>query len=149
MYKRSFLQCSFPEMLSIQVSLLVRMIKEESKGGTGSITRERLRGKIDTLSQQRFTHAVDVLTMILDGVRGSLKAPMAEIKFTPDMTPTPFPNWYRMKIALYKSISTGIFIDLRFYAYNAIWSGLPLDPKPLFTSSIVIEEWGAAITTRK
>ena len=133
----------------MQVSLLVRMIKEESKGGTGSITREQLRGKLSTLSQPRFTRAIDVLAMILDGVRGSLKSPTAESKFTPDMTPTPFPNWHRTKIALHKSISTGVLIDLQFYAYNAIGSGLPLDPKPLFTSSIVIEEWGAAITTRK
>ena len=54
-----------------------------------------------------------------------------------------------MKLALLKSIPTGTFIDVQFYAYNAISGDLPLDLKPVFTSSIVIEEWAAAITTRE
>jgi len=55
----------------------------------------------------------------------------------------------RVKLALLKSIYTGTFIDVQFYAYNEIDNNLPLDPRPLFTSSVVIEKWGPAITTRK
>lgn len=61
----------------------------------------------------------------------------------------PAANPRRVELALLKSISTGIFIDLQFYAYNAISNDRPLDPKPLFTSSTVIEEWGSAIVTRE
>ena len=64
-------------------------------------------------------------------------------------TPPVLPNLPRVKLALLKSILTGTFIDVQFYAYNAIGNNMPLNPRPLFTSSIVIEEWGPAITTRK
>ena len=55
----------------------------------------------------------------------------------------------KVELALFKSISTGIFIDLQFHAYNVVSNNLPLDPKPLFASSIVIEDWRRTIATRK
>ena len=58
-------------------------------------------------------------------------------------------NRQRVKLSLLKSIRTGTFIDVKLYAHNALCDGLPTDPKPLFASSIVIEEWAPAITTRK
>ena len=87
--------------------------------------------------------------MIWNGVVGpsDLLAPEPKPTFSTKLTL--FSNWHRVKLALLKSISTGTFIDVQFYAYNAIDSNLPVDPKPLFTSSIVIEKWGAAITTRE
>jgi len=56
---------------------------------------------------------------------------------------------HRMKIDLLESIPTGAFIDVQFYAYNAISEDLPCDPRPLFASGVFIEEWASAITTRK
>ena len=136
-------------MLLLQVSRLVRMIKEESKGGVESITRKQLREKIATLPQPRLMRAKDVLGVIWNGVKEPLEPPMAEPGFNFDMTLTLFPNWHRVKIALLKSIPTGTFIDVQFFAYNAVGNGIPLNLRPLFTSSIVIEEWGPGITTRK
>jgi hypothetical protein len=65
------------------------------------------------------------------------------------VAPTHLPNWHRVQLALLKSITTGIFIDVQFYACNKVVDDLPVDTKPLFISSIVIEQWGPAITTRK
>ena len=133
----------------MQVSRLVHEMKEESKGIAESITRKRLREEIASLSQPRLARAADALAMIFDGVKGSLVSPPMEPKLTFSVAPPIFPNWHRVKLALLKSIPTGTFIDVQLYAYNAIGSGLPLDPRPLFTSSIMIEEWGPAITTCK
>ena len=41
------------------------------------------------------------------------------------------------------------FADVRFYAYSAIHEDSPADPKPLFTSSIVIGKWEHPIVARK
>ena len=133
----------------MQVSRLVYKMKEESKGITESITRKQLREKIATLPQSRLARATDALAMILDGMKGILGPPLMESKFTPSVTLPIFPNWHRVKLAILKSIPTGYFIDVQFYAYNAIANDLPLDPRPLFTSSIMIEKWGPAVTTRK
>ena len=54
-----------------------------------------------------------------------------------------------VQLALLKSISTGVFIDVQFYAYNAVHNDSPVDLKPLFASSIVIKEQAAAIATRE
>ena len=105
--------------------------------------------KMKILSPSRLARATDVLSMIWNGAIGSLDPPTPE--FRPSLSvDVPFSlNWSRVKLALLKSISTGTFIDIQFYAYNAIDNSLPLDPKLLFASSIVIEEWGPAIMTRK
>jgi len=133
----------------MQVSRLVYKMKEESKGIHESITRKQLREKIAGLPQSRLARVTDVLAMIFLGVKGSLVPPPTVPKLTLSATHPIFPNWHTVKLALLKSILTGNFIDVQFYAYNAIGNGLPLNPRPLFTSSIVIEEWGPAITTRK
>jgi len=133
----------------MQVSRLIYKMEEESKGITESVTRKQLREKIAALPQSRMARAADALAMIFDGVKGPLKPPPTYPIFTFAVTPPILPNWHRMKLALLKSIPTGCFIDVQLYAYNAIANGLPLDPRPLFTSSIMIEEWGPAITTRK
>lgn len=54
-------------------------------------------------------------------------------------------NSNRVKLALLKSISTGTFVDIRFYAYTAVRDGVPVNPKPLFASSAVIGEWEPAM----
>ena len=54
-----------------------------------------------------------------------------------------------MKLAFLKSVSTGVFIDVQLYAFNKIDDGSPQDLKPLYTSSIVIEEWGPAVARCK
>jgi len=133
----------------MEVSRLVYKMKEESKGVAESITRKQLREKIAALPQPRVTRATDALVMIMDGVKGLLKPPPMEPKLTFSMTSSTFPNWHRVKLAILKSITAGCFIDVQFYAYNAIADDLPLDPRPLFTSSIIIEDWGPAITTRE
>jgi len=125
------------------------MIKEESGGDGGSPTRKRLREKIAALSQSQLSRATDALAMIWNGVIGPLGVPMPEPKLPLFVEPTIFFNWHRVRLALLKSISTGIFVDVLFFAYNAIERDLPVDPRPLYTSSIAIERWGAAITTRK
>ncbi|KAF9650002.1 hypothetical protein BDM02DRAFT_3112802 [Thelephora ganbajun] len=142
---------SFPEILSVQVSRIVSKMNEELKGGTVSITRKQLWDKIAVLPQSRLARATDALAMIWSGMTRSLKSllpPKMEPKSTVSAKHTLFPNWHRVKLALFKSIFTGTFIDVQFYAYNTISNGLPLDPKALFTSSIVIEQWGPAITTQ-
>ena len=133
----------------MQVSRLVDKMKQESMGGFGSGTNRQLEEKITGLTQSGLTRATDALVMIWNGVVGPLDPPTQAPKpiFPPKFTAPP--NWDRIKLALLKSILTGIFIDLQFYAYNAIRDNLPVDPKPLFTSSIVIEEWAPVIATRK
>ena len=123
-------------------------MKDESTRGAESVTRRQLRDKIASLSQSELGHAADALVMIWDGVVGPLDPPQ-ELKYTLSPKFTPSPNWHRVQLALLKSISTGTFVDIQFYAYNAIHNDLPRDLRPLFTSSIVIEEWAAAITTRE
>ena len=125
------------------------MMKRESEWIFGGVVRKQLREKIAALPQSRLARATDPLAMILDGVQGPLKPPPEKPKVTFYVTPPIFPDWQRVKLALLKSILTGCFIDVQFYAYNAIGDDLPLDPRPLFTSSIMIEEWRSAITTRK
>ena len=141
----------------MQISQLVSKMKEESTEGAESDTRRQLREKIAALPQPRLTRATDALTMIWDGVTGLLDPPAPELrKPIPSLTPpliwhwVIYPlssNWNRTQLALLKSIPTGTFIDVRFYAYNAIRDNLPVDPKPLFTSSIVVGEWENAIMT--
>jgi len=133
----------------MQVSQLIRRVKEESAGNTESVTREQLRNKLATLSQSRLTRATDALTMIWNGVMGPLDQLAPEPKLASSAAPILLPNWHRVRLALLKSISTGTFIDIQFYAYTALRNNLPSDPRPLFTSSIAIEEWAPAITTRK
>jgi hypothetical protein len=135
--------------MDIQVSRLVSKMKEESKGDIESPTRKRLREKIAALPQSQLSRATDVLAMIWNGVTGMLGPPTPEPELPFVAIPTLFLNWNRVKLALLKSIPTGTFIDVQFFAYNAIGNDLPVDPRPLYTSSIVIERWGAAITTRK
>ena len=141
--------CSFPEILAIQVSRLVSKIKEEPRGDNGSTTRKELQEKISTLPQLRLARASDALAMIWNGIMGPLDVPTLEPKLSTLPGPLPFLNWYRVKLALLRSISTGIFIDVQFLAYNAISNGLPVGLKPLYTSTIAIQRWSAEITTRK
>jgi hypothetical protein len=143
------LRHSFPEMLSIQASKLVAKIKEESERPTGGPTRKLLRERIASLSQPEVTRATDALKMIWSYANGSLKPLAAEIKPNPPVVLNFPPNWHRVKLAFLKSITTGVFLDAQFYAFNKIYNNTPFDPKPLFISSIVIEEWAPAITTRE
>lgn len=137
-------------MLSAQVPRLVNKMKKESREGTGNDTMERLLNKIAALSQSQLARATDVLAMIWDGAAKPSDLPALEIKSTPSTEVNILPpNWHRVRLALLKSISTGTFLDVQLYAYNAIHNNLPVDPKPLFASSIVVEEWGPAIMTRK
>lgn len=133
----------------MQVSRLVSKLKEESTKGTESDTRKQLRDKVASLSQSQSARATDALVMICNRLVGPLDQALPDPRptFSPKVAPSP--NWHRVQLALLKSIPTGTFIDVQFYAYNAIRDGLPLDLKPLFTSSIAIEEWAAAITTRE
>ena len=133
----------------MQVPQLVGKLNEESKGNTKSVTRKALRDKIAALPQSQLARSKDVLAMIWDGIKGSLERSIKEPKLSFTVTSTLFPNWHRVKLALLKSILTGTFIDIQFYAFNGIRNDSPMDPRPLFTSSIVIEEWGPAIATRK
>jgi len=123
-------------------------MKEESAGDTESVTPEQLRDKLAALSQSQLIRATDALAMIWNGVIGPLNPLAPESKFASSAAPV-LPNWQRIRLALLKSISTGAFIDVQFYAYNTISNNVPSDPRPLFTSSIVIEKWAPAITTRK
>ena len=134
----------------MQVPRLIYKIKEESKVPwvVESVTKKQLREKIAALPQPGLARAMDALTLIWNGVKEPLEPPTKGPKFTFPAAPTIFPNWHRVKLALLKSIYTGAFIDVQFCAYNAISSDLPSDPRPLFASSIVIEEWSPAITMR-
>ena len=134
---------SFPEILAVQVPHLIGKMKEESAG----VTRKQFREKVATLSQSQLLRATDTLAMIWDGMVGPLDLPTLEPK--PYHLPNPLAHPSRVKFALLRSISTGTFIDVQFFAYNTISNGLPVDLRPLYTSSIVIERWRAAITTRK
>ena len=133
----------------MQVSFLVNKMNKESKGGTEGATRKRLRNRISSLPQSQMGRATDALVMIWNRAKEPLEPPTTQSGFNLSATPILFPNWHRVKVAFLKSITTGVFIDVQFYAYNKIFDDIPLDPKPLFTSSIVIEEWGPAITTRE
>ena len=135
-------------MLPENVSRLLSKMKEESKPGAESDTTTQLVGKVTSLSQPQFVRATDALSMIWGGLSGPLDLPVLKPTPAPSVNCVLLPNWHRVKLALLKSISTGTFLDVQFYAYNAIKNNLPLDPKPLFVSSIVIEEWAPGITTR-
>lgn len=136
-------------------------MKEESTEGTESLTRRELREKIAGLSQSQLARATDALSMIWDGVVGMLDLPRPESnKLTPstNLTQPLIWNWViyplssnlnRTKLALLKSIPTGTFADVQFYAYNSIHGNLPVDLKPLFISSIIIEEWQPVIMKRQ
>lgn len=136
-------------MLSIQVSILVNKMNEESKQCAEGATRKRLQEKIASLSQPQARRAADALSMIWSYVNGPLKPPVAQPEPTFSMAFTFFLNWHRVELALLKSIATGVFIDVQLCAFSKICNNLPFDPKPLFISSIVIEEWGPAVTTRE
>ena len=136
-------------MLQIQVSILVAKMKEESKKNSEGVTRRRLREKIASLSQPQVRRAADALSAIFTYFDGPMEPLAAPQKPTVTDLSTLLPNWHRVKLALLKSITTGIFIDAQFYAFNKTANSLPFDPKPLYISSIVIEEWGPAITTRE
>ena len=133
----------------MQIPRLVCKLEDESSGYTESITRKQLREKIAALPPPQLARAMDVLGAVWNGVKGPLEPLKAESKSTFSVTPLLPPNWHRVKLALLKSIHTGTFIDVQFYAYNVVHNNVLLDPRPLFTSSIVIEEWGTAIATRK
>jgi len=132
----------------MQVSRLVCKMKEESAGDTKSATRKQLQDKLSTLSPLQLTRATNALAMIWNGLIGPLEPLAPRPELASSAAPALPPNWPRVKLALLKSISTGVFIDVQFYAYNAIVNDLPLDPRPLFASSIVIEKWAPAITAR-
>ena len=123
-------------------------MKEESEVDSESPTRKQLREKIAALSQSQLSHATDALAMIWNGMIGPLDITTPKPK-PPFFVMSLYPNWPRVKFALLKSIPTGIFIDVQFFAYNAISKDMPADPRPLYASSIVIERWGTSITTRK
>jgi hypothetical protein len=145
----SFSWNSFPEIASIHASKLVNKIKEESTDDTESETKHQLLDKIASLSNTQLARAKDALTMIWNGTMGpshsTVPKPEPELPAPPAM-PAKFPA---LGLALLKSISTGTFIDVRFCAYNAIRNDLQLDPKPLFTSSIVIKGFSPAIEKRE
>jgi len=124
-------------------------MKEESGRDSETPIKKQLRETITALPQSRLPRAIDALAMIWNGVMDLRDGRMPEPKPLFFVKPTFFLGWHRVKFALLKSIPTGIFIDVQFFAYNAIYNDLPVDPRPLYTSSIVIERWGAAITTRK
>ena len=148
-HTRSFSRHSFSEILLIHASQLVNKIKEESKGNAESKTKKQLLEKIASFSQQELAHAKDPLAMIWNGTTGPVDPNASKPKSNTPTNPTFSSKSRRVEVALLKSISTGVFIDVQFYAYNAIGIDLHLDPKPLFTSSIVIKEWKSAITKRK
>jgi len=133
----------------MQVSRLICKMREESMGDTEGVVTKQLWDKIGTLSRSQLTYATDALAMIWSGMIGPLDLLTPEPIFASSLAPIFSPNWHRVRLALLKSISTGAFIDVQFYAYNAIGNALPLDPRPLFTSSIVIEEWAPVIMIRK
>ena len=126
-------------------------MKKESGGDSETPIRKQLREKIAALSQSQLPRATDALAMIWNGMMRPLDLPTPEPKPPSLVKPALLLNWRwdRVTLALLKSIPTGTFIDVQFFAYNAICDDLPVDPRPLYTSSIVIERWGAAITTRK
>ena len=124
-------------------------MKEELRGDSETPMRKQLRETIAALSQSRLPRATDALAMIWNGMMGPLDLRMPEPKPALFVKPAFSLNWHRVKLALLKSIPTGTFIDIQFFAYNAVDGDLPVDPRPLYTSSIVIERWGGAIITRE
>jgi len=140
---------SFPEILRAQVSRLVNNIKEEAGGDSESAIRKQLREKIAALTQSRYPQVMGVLVMIWNGVLGPLDLPAVEPKSISPIKATLFSIWHRLKLALLKSIPTGTFIDVQFFAYKTLSNGLPVDPRPLYTSSMVAERWETAIATRE
>ena len=160
-FKHLLFERSFREMLPAQVSQLVNKIKEGSTGGIEGATRRQVQDRVASLSQSQLNRVADVLAMIWDGMLGLLDIPppppnstslAKSIQFPPSgrrrSGAPPPPNWDRMKLALFKSISTRTFVEVKLNAYNAIHNTLPLDPKPLFTSSIVVKELTPSITER-
>ena len=124
-------------------------MKEESGEDGETPIRERFLEKIAALSQSQLPRLTDALAMIWNGVMEPLDLPTPKPNLSFVVESTIFLNWDLVKLALLKSIPTGTFIDIQLFAYNAIDSNLPVVPKPLYTSSIAIERWGVAITTRK
>lgn len=132
----------------MQVSFLINKMNEEStKGDSEGATRKRLRKKIASLSQSQVRHATDALVMIWNYTREPLRPPTTKPNPTVPVTLTNLP--LRVQLALFKSIDTGIFIDLQFYAYNKVSNDVPQEPNPLFISSIVSKKLLPAITMRK
>jgi hypothetical protein len=132
----------------VQVSFLINKMNEEStRGGSEGATRKRLRKKIASLSQSQVRYATDALVMIWNYTRELLRPPTTGPNPTVPVTLTNLP--LRVQLALLKSIYTGIFIDLQFYAYNEVSNDVPQEPKPLFISSIVSKKLLPAITMRK
>ena len=124
-------------------------MKEELRGDSETPMRKQLRETIAALSQSRLPRATDALAMIWNGMMGPLDLRTPEPKPVLFVKPTFSLNWHRVKLALLKSIPTGTFIDVQFFVYSAIDNDLPVVPRPLYASRIVIERWGAAIATRK
>ena len=135
----------------MQVSFLVRKMNEESKWTEEGAIRKQLRNKIASLSLPQTRRAAEALAMIWSRMTGPLESLVVQpkIAFSTIAIRFRFPNWHRVKLAFLKSIITGVFIDVQFYAFNKIDDGSPQGPKPLYTSSVVIEEWGPAIATCK
>ena len=133
----------------MQVSFLVRKMNEESKWIEEGAIRKKLRNKIASLSLPQTRRAAEALGMIWSRMTGPLESLVVQPKIAFSTIAIRFPNWHRVKLAFLKSITTGVFIDVQFYAFNKIDGGLPQGPKPLYTSSVVIEEWGPAIATCK
>ena len=115
-------------------------MKQESTGGDESKTMKQLLDKIASLSQPQLARAADA--MIWNGTTGPLNPLGPKPKPRLLARPTLSAKLRRVELAPLKSISTGTFIDVQFHAYNAISNDSPVDPKPLYTSSIVIEERG-------
>jgi hypothetical protein len=125
------------------------MVREESAINIQGDTTRQLQHKIASLSQSELAQYKDTLVLIWTCAAGPLDLPAWKPTTKLSTNLAALPNWLRVELALLKSIYTGIFIDIQFYAYNVVHRNFPLDPKPLFTSSIVIEEWGHVIITRK
>ena len=133
----------------MEVSFLVSKMDKESNGREET-TRKQLRRKIASLSQPQVKRAADTLAMIWNSTKGPLPPlaiPTAQSASTFSTTAARFPNWRNTKLAFLKAITTGVFIDVQFYAYNKTCDNSPVDPKPLYASSIVIEGWAPAIVT--
>jgi len=131
----------------MQVSRLVSKMKEESGEDTEGAVRKQLREKITALTQSRLPRVADALVVIWNGVVGPLDLPAPEHDSIAKATISL--NRHVVKLALLKSILTGTFIDVQFFAYKTLSNGSPANPRPLYTSSIVIKRWGAAIATRE
>ena len=106
-------------------------MKRESTGSEESKTVKQLLDKIASLSQPQLARAADAFSTIWNGTTGPLNplGPKPKPRFL--AMPTLSAKLRRVELALFKSISTGTFIDVRSYAYNAISNDSPLDLKPL------------------